>query len=105
MPAISTILLGAALAGGALSQSHQASEQRKAAQKADAAGEQERQKLVAEQTALDAKTKVNDQRGREAADLQRRRAASAGGRSSTLLTGGAGLTEPAPTQRKTLLGT
>lgn len=37
-------------------------------------------------------------------EAERRRQANAGGRQSTLLTGGAGLTSPATTAPKTLLG-
>lgn len=41
---------------------------------------------------------------RAAADRERRRAAAARGRQSTILTGGRGLMEPAPVSRKQLLG-
>lgn len=47
---------------------------------------------------------VDPQQADAAAARARRRALSAGGRSSTILTGPGGLTEPAPGQRKTLLG-
>lgn len=39
-----------------------------------------------------------------ASDAERRRQAMASGRASTLLTGGMGVTSPATTQSKTLLG-
>lgn len=46
----------------------------------------------------------SDDRVQAAADTERRRAAMAGGRASTILTGGRGLMEPAPVARRTLLG-
>lgn len=42
--------------------------------------------------------------GRTAADAARRRAQNPTGFGGTILTGGSGITAPAPTQRKTLLG-
>lgn len=104
MAALSTIALIGGLALSAGAQIKSGIDQKNAAKKADAQAEQERQKLLADQQTADAKAKTNDERARMAGDLQRRRAAAAGGRASTLLTGAYGLTDTAPTQRKTLLG-
>lgn len=51
-----------------------------------------------------ATTIYEDQSTAQARDAERQRAAQATGRQSTLLTGGSGLSTPAPTERKTLLG-
>jgi hypothetical protein len=47
---------------------------------------------------------LDDKAPGEAAERQRRRQASAGGRKSTILTSPLGLTEPASTSRRQLLG-
>jgi hypothetical protein len=96
------IMLG--LAGAqTYSQVKQGQEQKKATQRATQQQEAELAKLDTQRAADEAKASANADRARQATDLQRRRA-TAGGRASTILTGGQGLTTAAPTQYKTLLG-
>jgi hypothetical protein len=103
MAALSTIALLGGLALGATSTAIQV-KQGQDAKKAERVAERERKTLLGEQAAAEDHAKANDSRARQAGELQRRRAASGSGRPSTLLTGSAGLTDQAPTQRKTLLG-